>query len=780
MNGEAVKKLCMQLVNAETEKEVVSILKKEGYWDNPDVWRYYGNQENNFATIGNQQSSPDSALVEKIVNSVDAVLMEKCFECNIDPEGQDAPSSIEDAQEDFFDIKQGFLSNVVATKRRSLAENIMVISSGEKSNPCYTIIDRGEGQTPKKMPTTLLSLARSNKLRIPFVQGKFNMGGTGSLQFCGNNNLQLVISKRNPKITKNYSDDETEEYWGFTIIRRENPKGGVKSSTFRYLAPNNEILKFKADNLPLLPGEYPVPYENPLEGGTLIKLYEYQMIGLKAPVYFDLYYRLSLLLPNIALPVLLCERRKGYTAQSYDIVLSGLSVRLEEDKFQNVESGFPSSSTITVKGQEIKIQIYAFKRDVKVERYKRGEGIIFTVNGQAHGFIPKTFFSRKSVGMNYLADSILIIADCSKFTGRIREDLFMNSRDRLRAGELKKEIEDTIAFVVKNHQGLRELKEARRREEIQGKIGDAKPLVEVLEKAIKNSPTLSSLFIKGIQIKNPFNLNNVGTQKIFKGKEYPTYFRLIKDFPQDKPKNCPSNQKYRIQFETDAENNYFSRDTNRGEFTLCLSDGTNVDDLSFNLWNGTATLTVKLPGNSKQEEIIQYQAEVADITQINPFTLQFFVRVVQPLDKSQSGGRGDTGKPPSDKTGEEKKAPSALALPNIIEVEQKEWDKHGFDKYSALMVKDAGENGYDFFINMHNIHLLTEIKGRIKAEPDLLKAQYKYGMVLLGLALIREFEDKKEDDEIGMPMVDRIFQITKAVSPMLLPMISSLSELEEA
>jgi hypothetical protein len=35
------------------------------------------------------------------------------------------------------------------------------------------------------MPETILSLARSNKMYIPFVQGQFNQGGTGALRFCG-------------------------------------------------------------------------------------------------------------------------------------------------------------------------------------------------------------------------------------------------------------------------------------------------------------------------------------------------------------------------------------------------------------------------------------------------------------------------------------------------------------------------------------------------------------------------------------------------------------------
>ena len=48
-----------------------------------------------------------------------------------------------------------------------------------------TISDCGEGQTPRNLPQTILSLNKSNKMYIRFVQGQFNQGGTGALRFCG-------------------------------------------------------------------------------------------------------------------------------------------------------------------------------------------------------------------------------------------------------------------------------------------------------------------------------------------------------------------------------------------------------------------------------------------------------------------------------------------------------------------------------------------------------------------------------------------------------------------
>ena len=72
------KELCLALIEADTEEEVIRLLRDAGYWDNRAVWRYYGDSENNFATGGNQQSRPDAALVEKLVNSIDARLMNEC------------------------------------------------------------------------------------------------------------------------------------------------------------------------------------------------------------------------------------------------------------------------------------------------------------------------------------------------------------------------------------------------------------------------------------------------------------------------------------------------------------------------------------------------------------------------------------------------------------------------------------------------------------------------------------------------------------------------------
>lgn len=767
----SLQSFCQSLVEAESEQEIIQILTEEGFWNNEENWEFYGKNENNFSVVGNQQSLPESALVEKIINSVDAVLMRECLRRKIAPESRDAPPNIIEALQRFFNISQGSLWDISVNARKKLAENISLVATGKKESPCYSVVDLGEGQTPKRMPDTFLSLSKSNKLRIPFVQGKFNMGGTGVFQFAGRHNLQLILSRRDPEVAK-FEDDETKDCWGFTVVRREDPKEGRRSSAYTYLTVDKKIPSFKANALPLLPGEYSKPYGEPMVWGTYIKLYDYRMLGgLKTNILFDLYNRICPLLPKIALPIRFFERRIGYTGHTFETTMSGLSVRLYEDKRTNLEEGFPSSSTISISGEKMICQIFAFHKG-QSEKYRKDEGIIFTVNGQTHGHIPVSFFSRKAVGMSYLADSILVTIDCTDFSGRTREDLFMNSRDRLRGGDLKDQIEKELEELLNNHPGLRALRERRRKEEIRDKLEDSKPLKEILEDILKKSPGLSALLIPGFKIKSPFDIRTVGKKEKFVGKEFPTYFRIM----LDEIKLCPINSRFRIQYETDAENEYFERHRLRGEFRLCVNEE-DAKDYTLNLWNGLANLTVALPENSKIEDTLSYKSVAVDPTQLRPFESSFQVVVLEPYNK-HGGPSGTRKKPPSQEEGEDRSILSSLSLPQVIEIHRDRWSEANFTEDSALLVKDTGDEGYDFYVNMDNICLLSEVKARSDIEAKLLSGRYKYALVLIGLALLREHVESEEEKKNGEDILKEVSKVAEKLSPVILPMISYLAELE--
>lgn len=764
----------LALANCETENEVINILKQNQRWDDISRWQYFGGIEDNYSTIGNQQSRPEYALVEKIVNSVDALLLGKCLESGINPKGDKAPISVNEALMKFYDIPEGKLSKINPRQRSELAENINLVATGAKSNPCYSIIDCGEGQTPQDMPNTLLGLFKSIKSEIPFVQGKFHMGGTGVFRFCGQHHLQLVASKRNPKLlTFGDSND-----WGFTIVRREEPRGNRRTSVYTYLTENGNVPSFKSDELPLLPSIYPNKFGTSLNWGTYIKLYEYNLHGLKTNILFDLYNVLSLLMPNIALPIRLYERRKGYAGHTFETTLSGLSVRLEEDRRENLEPGYPSSHPIVCLGQKMQIQIFAFKQG-QSSNYKRNEGVLFTVNGQTHTNFSSTFFQRENIGMGYLRDSLLVIVDCTDIEDRLKEDFFMNSRDRLGACELRSEIEKQLERLIKEHPGLRELKERRRQEEIKDKLEESKPLVDVLEKMIKNSPTLAKLLSVGGRLPNPFQLQQTGIGQAYQGTKYPTYFSLKKKTSKDVIKNCPINWRFRVQLETDASNDYFNRDDDPGEFML-LANGIEVTDYTLSLWNGTASLTVSLPKGVKLNHIIKYDTIVKDATKWEPFKDTFNI-VVYPKKQHQKGGAGGVNPPPGDE-GNDKQKPSFLNTPEIRDVHRDSWGKHNFDEFDGLDVVSIGEGKYDFYVNIDNICLQTELKyAKPSVDIDILTAQFRYGIVLIGMSLLRELHSPQNNDqnnENGESIPERVKLFTRAISPILIPMIATLGQLE--
>jgi len=231
-----LQKLFLNLFEAGTEQELEEIINKH-----PDVfhqanWVPIGGNESNYGIIENQQSNPIAALVEKVTNSIDAILTKKCLEKNIKPDSAQAPKSMDEAVKSFFPDHKNW---DIPTHRKKQAEEIQIIADGPPRNTSVIIYDNGEGQHPKDFDTTFLSLVRGNKNKIMFVQGKYNMGGSGAIVFCGKKGYQLIASRKY---------DGTGEF-GFTITR-EHPfaKGEAESNKntwYEYLKIDGKIPSFE-------------------------------------------------------------------------------------------------------------------------------------------------------------------------------------------------------------------------------------------------------------------------------------------------------------------------------------------------------------------------------------------------------------------------------------------------------------------------------------------------------------------------------------------------------
>ena len=94
--------LFQKLFNAPTEASVNNIIQTNSIFNNPSNWRPYGDNESNFSVVENQQSNSVASLVEKLTNSIDALLMRKCYEAGIDPRSHDAPKTMDEAVHKFY------------------------------------------------------------------------------------------------------------------------------------------------------------------------------------------------------------------------------------------------------------------------------------------------------------------------------------------------------------------------------------------------------------------------------------------------------------------------------------------------------------------------------------------------------------------------------------------------------------------------------------------------------------------------------------------------------
>jgi hypothetical protein len=673
--------LCLRLLKAETEEDVVSTLQTVGYWDNRALWRPYGDISNNRGVVGNQQSSPVAALVEKLVNSIDAVLISECRRRGIDPTSPSAPQTMQAAVQQFLGIRDGRVQNLDPGSRTRYAERIRLVASGKKEQPSYLIIDDGEGQAPDDFPTTLLSLLRENKTAIPFVQGKFNMGATGVLQFAGTHSFQLVISRRQPDLPS--APSSRRHHWGFTLIRRLDPGRSQPQTMYVYLAPDGQVPSFESDTLPVLPGRYPEAYSGDLPAGTCIKLWNYKFPGrLKTLATLDLRYALERHLQDPALPIRIHERRSGYRAHFYDTTMAGLCSVLTDDK-NRIEPGLDTGGPMEVSGVgPVQVRLVVLKEPEEEgrsgsERY--AGGVFFNVNGQLHSELGSDFIARRTK-FDYIAKDMIVIVDCTELPQRIREDLFLASRDRMRQCQERTALEDAIVEYLKDHEGLRELNARRRQARLQSRSEE--DASEIIQALIRADPTLAAVFGKGQKIKVP--IGPIPEPEPYIGKQFPTFFRIAHEPKGGLVKKCPLNRTCRVELETDAANDYFSRPTDPGRLEV---RGVPTRVGTAHLWSGKALLRFAPPATCSPGDHLRVTVVVSDVSRAAGFESTFVMEVEPEAPPLPPG-------PPPPPPGA-----SSTGMPNIIEVRQDQWAMHGFNEASAVDLKYGDDEAIDMYIN---------------------------------------------------------------------------------
>ena len=572
----SMQQLFEELYLAQTEDDVDKVINSHPDIFKQENWGPLGGNENNFGVIENQQSNPIAALIEKITNSIDAVLMKKCLEAGIEPKSEYAPQSMEKAKVNFF---PNYGDWDLSQFRNRQAENIQIIADGPRSNTSLIIYDAGEGQHPEDFEDTFLSLLYGNKNEIHFVQGKYNMGGSGAIVFCSKKRYQLIGSKRYDNIGR----------FGFTLIREHllsKQEEKVKKNTwYEYLKIGGEIPAFHAEQQDL------GLYNRTFTTGTIIKLYSYDLPSGISDISRDLNQSINEYLFEPVLPIFTIEKEKRYPKSSLRRGLYGLKRRLEQDESRYVDEYFSEDFDHKLFGK-MKVTYYVFKtkideRSVKETRetirrefFKNNMSVLFSVNGQVHGHYTSEFITR-SLKLHLLKEHLLIHIDCTNMDYNFRKELFMASRDRLKDGEETRELRKFLAEKLRDGR-LAEIQK-QRKDSIAVESEDAKELLKSLTQNLPMDSDLMKLLSQTLKLDQQTNRNRAkkrqpkakkkqNNTQPFNPQRFPAFFKRRVQGSAEKAVAIPIDGEKTIYFYTDVEDHYFDRIEEPGELKIALLD----------------------------------------------------------------------------------------------------------------------------------------------------------------------------------------------------------------
>ncbi len=764
-----MKDLFYALYQVDSEKEINDLIKITPTLLDSNNWKPYGGNYGNFGTFEGQQNNSIAALIEKITNSIDATLISKCLLSGVAPDSNDAPKTMAKAVELFYNVPKGEVGELTDTERRELAEKIQVIATGDRHQPSITIFDEGEGQHPKDFEKTFLSLHSNNKAKIHFVQGKYNMGSTGAVVFCGDKKYQLIASKRNPSLCDNNNNNPI----GFTLVRKhplhKDEEVYYKSTWYEYFCPNGKVPEFIAEDLNL------GLYRQNFMFGSIVKLYSYQLpSGSRSNITLDLWRDLNQYLYNLPLPILVYEKRPDYSGKSPDKLVLGNRTRINVDSRDSVEKFISINLSQELDFGEVLIQVIVFKSHVQHNEFIKNKSLIFTQNGQVHAFEGQSFVSQ-TLGFQLLKKHVLIHVDCTNIRTSIRQDLFMSNRTQLKESPRTESLKQEIVEILKQNDDLRRLNNERKNSLLRDSSSDRKLIEQAISKLpldkdvlslLKHNGSLSAFRSQGNQM---LNHTKRPKQEIKVLNRYPSIFNLnLKENKNGKMyKTIPLNSKGIVTIDTDVEDDYLFRPVDRGEFQIQVLQKRNLTDTPVNLDpNPTPNVVTDIllvnsvgPSNGTIKLLIKpnEKAQVGDLIEIR-------ATLTAPGEDLSCMFEVKVDKKISEPKKEKKKAKDSFPdLPRATKAYEKptneddlSWDDEnlkwtGNDIVKVISSSNEGQYIVDnIIINMDSFTLLKFIsKNAIKTENDLkfIKNKYFLAIYLHSMFLYSIVKKMSEENE---------------------------------
>lgn len=773
--------VCRRLLDAESEAAVEAIIETVSEMCDQRNWRPLDGRETNFNITSNQASDGGKALTELMTNMVDAVLMKHALKAGIDPKGNKAPRTMHEAVDKLIKpLRGGKLTNLDPSDPwlRSFSQaNLVIGVTGAKTKraglPCYTFVDNGEGQNPEDFERTFLSLSSGNKKDIAFVQGKYNMGSSGVLGYCGLKWFKLIVSRRY---------DGTKP-WGFTLMRKR-PGGGMPIAEY-FTLPGGAIPTFREDALyPFMRGDGKRYDGVHLATGTVIKLYDYQIGSRFAGGFRGSREALNENLVETILPFRILDFRqtpdpkrgpdraagidpRGFCGMEFLLLRSHREEDDDNEEDGPAGTGRIAVSTITTQELgDISISAIRLNRNLPGWLEKSNNRVFHAVNGQVQFKQTRGYLSQ-SCGFPALKDRVVIIVDASELSFEAHNEIWKGDREHIRNTIVGERYQEIVRAAIKESKALKDLQEEVAREELQQATKSQRnDLFQKLVDADRNLAALLTDRDPEITLPSAGRGEKGGDDGAgeFEGSYSPTFLRFEPKF-REHGLSVPINRTRAVMARTDAENGYLQRVDNKGRLTIDPSPYAHFG-IRTHLHDGRLTMYLE-PAEDALEigDTFTLNVSLQDDSMAQAVRDTVTIRIVEedkeptkPRTKGQSKGGNKGGT----KTGDGPPAPTHGLPPHRLltkdgrsvgDQETQPWPE-GFTELDGGLVEDLGDLGVIYKINYDNLyHLKYRMGARGDVARDVMTEKYILGMRILMIGYehaLRAIREAKGDRVAGM------------------------------
>ncbi|MEQ9427075.1 MAG: hypothetical protein RJQ09_21815 [Cyclobacteriaceae bacterium] len=538
-----MKKIFEALLKANTAKEVTDIL--EILTEDHDIeWKPVGGRANNQSTI-NMGTDPASGLIERITNSIDAVL-------DLEWNKQGCPEDIDNPRlgaEKWFGLQEGRLRNIKDASAKNVQElagkiKITLKDSEREQFPTVEIRDAGAGISGEDFSKTILSLNDDNKIDKLHQMGAYGQGGSTALSF---NTFTIIISRPHKILKKGNSTS-------FTIVRfNDGGLGHRKLGWYEYCL--NSIL---------LPYSIDVP-EKQFESGTLVRhigmdlgKYTAKLTGPTSSLwYLAHHYMFDTILPF----TISGERQKDLTKgrpENRSVLGNNRRLTLGGGVDKDLTQ-YKRDATLTFRDGKVVLYywVLTIEGDKPWDRIKNytqaSQPIIITFNGQKQGHLLNSLI-KQELKLPFLEKYLVLQIECDQLDNESKRQLFSSTRENTRDTSIKDQLEKLVVDALYADDELKRLDKERRDRYLK------KDETEVLDKLRKRLASRINQFMKasgggkGVKATDTGETVKTKKQPPIPINDPPTFIEITS--PDEK--EVFSGKTFSIKFKTDAHPNLFT------------------------------------------------------------------------------------------------------------------------------------------------------------------------------------------------------------------------------